>query len=95
VTQRTNVHKLKKIKSIITEFNATLIQRPYRNKIDQARTTAILSEILNVLWKEIEERHPPRQELFVPPALPDIDLDTQKELNMQELQKIRKKGAAE
>ena len=92
MTQRTNIHKLKKIKSIITEFNATLIHRPYRNKIDQARTTAILSEILNVLWKEIEEQKTrPRKEIYIPPPLPDIDSVTQKELNMQELQKIRKK----
>ena len=90
MTQRTNIQKLKKIKSIITDFNAALVERPYRNKIDQARTAAMMSEILNVFWKEIEEQKArPRKEIYNPPPPPATDPSIQKELNMEELQKIR------
>jgi hypothetical protein len=90
VTQRTNIQKLKKIKSIITDFNAALVERPYRNKIDQARTAAMMSEILSVMWKEIEEyKIQPRKAIYVPPPLPTVDPRLQKELNMEELKKLR------
>ena len=90
MTQRTNIQKLKKIKSIITDFNAALVERPYKNKIDQARTAAMMSEILNVFWKEIEEQKTqPRKEIYVPPSPSAIDPSIQKELNMEALQKIR------
>ena len=96
MTQRTNIQKLKKIKSIITDFNAALVERPYRNKIDQARTAAMMSEILNVFWKEIEEQKAqPRKEIYIPPPPPVIDPSIQKELNMEELQKIRNRKSTE
>jgi len=90
VTQRTNIQKLKKIKSIIGDFNAALVQKPYRSKVDQARTAAMTSEILNVMWKEIEEyKGRPRKEIYVPPPPPIIDAHVQRELNMEELKKLR------
>ena len=90
MTQRTNIQKLKKIKSIIGDFNTALVQKPYRSKVDQARTAAMTSEILNVMWKDIEEyRGRPRKEIYVPPSLPTVDPRLQRELNMEELKKLR------
>ena len=90
MSERTNIYKLRKIREIITAFNTGLQYRPFNDRIDQARTAAILSEVLNVLWKETkkEEAEPPV--LYTSPV-PAIDPEVQKELNMGEIKKIQEK----
>ena len=90
MNQRNTIYKLKKIKKIVTDFNTGTAYRPFANRIDQARTSAVLSEILNVLWKETEKEEAEPPVPYAPPV-PAIDPEVQKELNMGEIKKIQEK----
>ena len=88
--QRSNINKLKKIKSICTSFNTGLEHRPFNNKLDQARTASVLTDILTILWtEELKEVAPSSPKEYWKDDPPTLDPDAQKELNLKALKKIR------
>jgi len=90
VNQRSSINKLKKIKSICTSFTTGLEHRPFNNKLDQARTASVITDILTILWKEeLKEVVPSSPKEYWKDDTPALDPDVQKELNLKALKEIR------
>ena len=90
MNQRSSINKLKKIKSICTSFTTGLEHRPFNNKLDQARTASVITDILTILWKEeLKEVEPSSPKEYWKDDTPALDPDVQKELNLKALKEIR------